>query len=117
MASLTELNAKIEELGRKRQEHDRRHNEGGYGYNPYAADHEQLVAEHSRLTREAEDAAFAAEWTLETFNACRAEWNAEMQKLPKTAKGIAWADIKALEGRLGYTMDDLKRAKAMLGVA
>lgn len=76
------------------------------------------IGRRERPAREAaEKAAFEAEWTVEVFTARRAEWNAEMAKLPKHAKGIKWEDVRALEQRLGYTMEQLKRAKAALGIA
>lgn len=65
----------------------------------------------------AEKDAFAAEWTLDRFNARRAEWNTEFAKLPRSAKGVHISDVRRLEDRLGYTVEALKRAKAMLGVA
>ncbi|CAM5418529.1 hypothetical protein ATER59S_02356 [Aquamicrobium terrae] len=81
----------------------------------------EIVSEISRRERPAkeaaEQAAFAAEWTLEAFTARRAAWNTEVTKLPRTAKGLKFEDVRALEARLGYTMDDLKRAKALLGIA
>lgn len=77
----------------------------------------EISVEIARRERAAKDAAFATEWTAETFAARRAAWNAEVTKLPRDAKGIKWDAIRALEARLGYTMDDLKRAKAMLGIA
>lgn len=76
------------------------------------------IDRRERSAREAaEKAAFAAEWTAEAFAARRAAWNTAVAKLPRDAKGIKFEDIRALEGRLGYTMDDLKRAKATLGIA
>lgn len=61
--------------------------------------------------------AFAGEWTVEVFTARRAIWNAEVVKLPRDAKGVKWEAIRALEAKIGFTMEDLKRAKALLNIA
>lgn len=76
----------------------------------------EIVSEIMRRKQPAKDT-FATAWTAEVFATRRAAWNAESVKLPRSAKGIKFEDLRALEARLGYTMDDLKRAKAMLGVA
>lgn len=55
----------------------------------------------------ARDTAFAAEWTEEVTRARRAAWNAEVAKLPK---GHGPAKIIA---KLGFRMDDLKKAVAL----
>jgi hypothetical protein len=64
-------------------------------------------------TDKSEADAFAAEWTLEVTQARRAAWNAEVDA--SIAKGIKPDGRLAykIEQRLGYTLDDLKRAKAL----
>ena len=71
-------------------------NEGGYGYNPYEAE----------MLRSAE-ASWEAEWTLETTVARRAQWNDFARSL---AGKVAMADVAAAEKRLGFTVENLRRA-------
>lgn len=75
-----------------------------------------LSSEVVRRRQAAEAAQFAAEWTLDVFNARRATWNAEAVKLPRKGNSIDMKHIRALETKLGIKMDDLRRAKALLGV-
>lgn len=61
----------------------------------------------SKAGRDAEEAAaFAAEWTLETTVARRAEWNAALKSMGKAATGAA------LQAKCGFSLITLKRAIA-----
>lgn len=65
---------------------------------------EQAAAKASRDAEEAE--AFAAEWTLETTIARRAEWNTALKAMGKSATGAA------LQAKCGFGLTTLKRAIA-----
>lgn len=56
---------------------------------------------------------FAATWTGEVLAARRAAWNAEVSKLSGKVSNAVVADI---ERKLGYTMQDIARAKTMHGL-
>jgi hypothetical protein len=77
----------------------------------------ELRAELAAMDK-AEAEAFASVWTRETTEARRAAWNAEGRKL-LAAHGnrIPASEIYALRKRLGYGIDEIKRAKALHGIA
>lgn len=76
----------------------------------------EILRREQPIKEAAEAAAFAAEWTLERFSARRDEWNVEFAKLPRSSEGVHISDVRDLEDRLGYTVEALKRAKAMFGL-
>jgi len=86
-------------------------NEGGEGYERI---NERLPALEREFV-EALRAEFAAEWTAETFSARRAAWNAAVKPLVEAGKPVNPAAVRAIEQRLGFSRDDLARAKVMLG--
>ena len=86
---------------------DRFQNEGGEGYS-----HAESMASKnaaSTLAKVAEEMAksFAAEWTPEVTAARRAAWNAEAVKCKTTAQ------VGALQRKLGFGPNDLKKAIAL----
>lgn len=99
-------------------------NEGGEGYSLAAqqADDARRARERANeaafeIEQAAAKAAFAAEWTAEVLATRRAAWNAEMlalstKKIAMTAKVMA-----GVVAKLGYTLSDIKMAKALRGVA
>lgn len=89
--------------------YDRVANEGGEGYSTAEAASESLSNKHWPIIKAAKAALFAATWTPEYFAARKAEWNAAVPTM-KTTK-----DLLAAEKRLGFTHQDLKDAKALLG--
>lgn len=119
LSSLTtvEIKARLSAVADKRKQFIATVCEGQDNGTPFDRDIEDLGAELARRMRLDEEAAFRAEWTVDVFNARRTEWSAEIAKLPRTAKGFRIEDVRALEARLGYTIEDAKRAKAMLGIA
>lgn len=66
----------------------------------------------------AESAKFAAEWTLEVFTARRAEWNAAIAEILKNnGNKVPPREYNALVQRMGYDVEDIKRAKKLHGIA
>jgi hypothetical protein len=97
----------------KQAQIDRVLNEGGEGYS-LAADQ----ADQAAMTAyQAAKAAFAAEWTLEVLAARRAAWNAEMQALIDAGKQLGPATVQPIIKKLGYSLTDIKTAKALHGQA
>ena len=112
-----EIEARLEAVAAKRKSFIAVISEGHDNGTPFDAEISELGRELSSRRAAAKEATFAAEWTVDVFTARRAAWNTEIVKLPKDAKGIKWTAIRELEARLGYTMEDLKRAKALLNIA
>lgn len=111
----SEIETKLNELDVQRKNYIAVQCEGYDHGTPWDQEINYFGSELALRMRAAADAAFAAEWTIETFSARKAAWNTEAAKLPRSAKGVKYTDIRALETRLGYTMDSLMRAKTMLG--
>lgn len=102
------IQAEIEAIRAKDRAYNRIQNEGGEGYErdsvPEALKQEWL---------DAEKAEFAATWTLEVLMARRAAWNdAVARRAPKTSAAVA-----QIQRDMGYTLADIKRAKALHGIA
>lgn len=74
-----------------------------------------LISEIADRELMVKEAASEAEWTLQTFIARRAEWNSEVVKIRADGRTTP-AEREALAKKLGYSFEDLKRAKTMLGV-
>lgn len=90
---------------------DRAVNEGGEGYSQA-----EVQAERDGMAAlRAEAAAFAAEWTAEVVAARRAAWNAEMMALSAKRVTMTPKLMDSIIARLGYSLSDIKRAKALLG--
>lgn len=85
---------------------DRLQNEGGEGYSTYEVESEKNAYKEIELI----EAAFAEEWTPEVFAARRSAWNAGAVNC-KTNR-----EVTDLAKRLGYGLQDLKKAKKLLGV-
>jgi len=83
-------------------------NEGGEGYSTSEAMSEAAYSKHAPLIKAAKDALFAAVYTPEVLAARGAEWNARAASLK------SYAEQAALEKQLGYSLADLKKAKALL---
>jgi len=111
MRAIAEIKAEIKTL----VEYDARinylQNEGCEGYNQR---HPKLRGLYNELEA-AMDAAFAADWTVETTQARRAAWNAEIAKVAKNGK-IDAADVTKIVDRLGYRMEDIVKAKKLHGM-
>lgn len=110
-----EILAEIEAVQQARTSWHRLHSEGyNDGPSPYDSKAESLQVEFS----EANKAEFAAEWTVEVLAARRAEWNDAIRVLAaKHGKTIPVSELVKLCKTLGYTGDQIKRAKQMHGVA
>ena len=88
-------------------------NEGGEGYERNSVP-AALFAELAA----AQDAEFAATWTLPVLTERRAAWNAGMQQITaKHGRMVPANALSALEQRLGYRFADIGRAKRLHGVA
>lgn len=108
----------------KQAQIDRVVNEGGEGYSLAAqqADDARRARERANeaafeVEQAAAKAAFAAEWTVEVLAARRAAWNAEMMDLSARKVGMTSKVMSGVVAKLGYTLSDLKMAKALHGVA
>lgn len=114
--STAELETRLAEVAAKRKAFIATICEGHDNGTPFDAEIEAIGVElGNRISAQKADA-FSAEWTVEVFNARRAAWNAEIVKLPRDAKGVKWEAIRALEAKLGFQMEDLKRAKSLLNL-
>ena len=92
---------------------DRVQNEGAEGFSSYEAAIERLAGEYMPKVSALAAAIFAAEWTAEVTSARRAAWNSEITKMGAKIKLEA---LKALVARLGYSQNDIARAKALHGI-
>jgi len=108
-----ELSAKMDSLAQLRNAAIRASEGHDHGQIEYAIN--AVAAEMVSRKRTADAAAFRAEWTRDVFEARRAAYNAEVSKLPRTSKGIAWTDLRTVEGKLGYGRDALLKAKEIWG--
>lgn len=78
----------------------------------YYAEIERLEAE----IKAEEDAAFAAEWTLEVTTARRADWNAFVRSLMDRNGKIAGRDMTKIytrQGKQGWGVEQIKKAVAL----
>ena len=75
-----------------------------------------LNAELADLRKSADDK-FLAVWTIDELNYRRAAWNAEMDKIRATgAKGLTPIQFAKIQKKLGFTLDDIKKAKKLHGI-
>jgi len=88
---------------------DRVQNEGEEGYNAYETKGEEIALKEQALY----DELFAIEWTAKVTETRRAAWNSEMQKLIAAKKQISAQVLAEITARVGFTMADLKKAKAL----
>lgn len=72
----------------------------------------QLDAERRRESAQEADT-FASVWTAEVLEKRRAEWNSRIKPYVDAGKSISTAELVAIQRDLGYTIDDIKRAKAL----
>lgn len=115
--STAELETRLADVAAKRKAFIATVSEGHDNGSPFDGEISSIGGEIAARKAAAVEDAFATEWTLDVFNARRTAWNAEATKLPRDAKGIRWEAIRALEAKLGFKMEDLKRAKTLLNVA
>lgn len=121
MDHIAEINSKLviakKELAEVQKAHhlyNKIQNEGYSGYNPHEDALAVAVRKCSDLQDELDNAKLAAEWTPEVFAARRAAWADGIAKATKDGK-VAYAEVKALESRLGFTLSQLKLAKELNG--
>lgn len=102
------IEAKLATLTAKIKAHHRNVNEGDMDMST------QWDAEHAALRAElaaARKADYDAEWSAENTAARKVEFNAEIAKIAAKRKPV-WADIAAIQDKVGYRYDDLKAAVA-----
>lgn len=92
---------------------DRVVNEGGEGYSLAVDQRDVKVAREYYSEVERKNAEFAATWTLEVTQARRTAWNAEMQALISAGQQATARTIPPIVKRLGYSFEDIQRAKRM----
>lgn len=113
--SLSEVKEYIKELDKGRRTYNNIMNEGGEGFNPF--DNEPAYERAHDRIKQIQSEEFAKEWTKEKTNERRSMWNSEGAKLPRTPNGmVKISDINALEKRLGFTVEDIKKAKLLHGI-
>ena len=101
---LAALKSRSLELQAAARSHSRNIHEGDTAMRgPYDTEINQIAKQIAKLSTEA----FFEEWTAEETAARRAAWNAKI-----TARGNTRAAAVNLEGELGFTVYDLKRAVA-----
>ena len=111
MRSTNAIAAEIKGLAAKDKSYNRVVNEGGEGY-------ERDSTRELRLEwLEAEKAEFAAAWTLDVLTARRAAWNAEIAVLADRKVVMTARVVLEVVARLGYNLDQIRRAKALHGIA
>ncbi len=110
MRTTAEISADIAKVKAADRAYNRVLNEGGEGYERDSTE----VLEREWLAAQA--AEFAAVWTLETLNARRSAWNAEMLELSAKRVTMTPKLMDSIIARLGYSLTDIKRAKALHGV-
>jgi hypothetical protein len=104
--TLNKLKAERQAAMQKAKNYDRVANEGAEGF----LTAEQVSQKYFDLISAAEDVVFAEKWTLEHLTAERARWNEQV------VNAKSYADIAALEKKLGLTVGDLKKAKQLHGI-
>ena len=112
MRTTTEIQGEIAAIQAKDKAYNRLVNEGGEGYErnsvPEALWSELLAAEA---------ATFAAEWTAQVTAQRLSAWAAGVAALTaKHGKQIPHAAVRGLEISSGYTLADLRKAKALHGI-
>lgn len=101
---------------RKLRAYDRVVNEGGEGFSSAEAASQRVYEEFGPQLNAINKELFAREWTLEVFNGRRAAWNAEVKVWVDAKRNPSTKDLLALQDRLGYSLGDMRAAKALLGV-
>lgn len=112
MRTTREIQAEITKIRAADKRYNQVVNEGGEGYERDSVS-DALRAEYLA----AEQAEFAATWTAEITAARRAAWNAGVAKLTaEHGNSVMGHHVRALADSLGYTLADIKRAKALHGL-
>lgn len=114
-ADIAKLDAENEEWQKqikRAKKVDRVQNEGGGGYSHGDALADERGREYIRRRGELDKELFAAEWTRDVTEKRRAAWNAEVSKL----KSPTVSAVGAIQRKLGYGPDAIKRAKALHGI-
>jgi hypothetical protein len=107
MRTTTQIAADIKAAAARDSDYNRVMNEGGEGYERDTT--AALRAEYMA----SEKAEFAAVWTLDTTQARRAAWKTEMQALAAAKQPATAKTIGPIVKRLGYSLGDIQRAKAL----
>lgn len=109
---LEEAKAYYKELQDARKRYDQVMNEGGEGFNPFDKD-ERFNKVSSRIQK-LEDEKFLKDWPKDVLEERRRLWNEESAKLARTPDGkVKVDDVRELEKRLGFSLNDAKRAKQL----
>ena len=114
--NIAQLNAKLDQVEEDRDSemnsiksltsYDSLINEGGDGYSHYEQVSESIYNKYQPIISALKLEIFKAEWTADVIDARKAQWNSEVMKLDaRTVSSIA-----KLSERLGYTLNDLKKA-------
>ena len=85
----------LNEIERRRINYNNVNNEGGEGYNPYDAIYEAEALRIAALPR----------WSKEETQAKRVAWNNDIRSY---GAGITFAQVRALEVKHGFMLNDLK---------
>lgn len=111
MTRLETIQAEMTTLLKQDREYNQGVNEGGEGYERVNPKIEELrIAATAELEKE-----FAAEWTLDVLTARRAAWNAGI-RAAATKNGVSTGAVVALAKKLGYSGEDVAKAKKLHGI-
>ena len=108
LRSSAEILAEIKALQAKDRAYNRLQNEGGEGYERDSVS-DELVKE----CIDAQEREFNALWTKEYWETARTVWNNELRTNPPVA--LYGHALLKLEKATGYTLADMKKAKAIYG--
>ena len=111
---LAALEAEQAEKVKRLPAYDKAVNEGGGGYSHKDVIDEEYGEKKEPIIQQIRALEFAAEWTMEVFEERKAAYNAAIQKLPAFPKPKV-RDVANCEKELGFSRDELLRAKNMLG--
>lgn len=121
MRSTKEIENDIKDIESKNHNYLEEHYEDGYAYNHpedeilnLMKEYEQALSFEVKEAVKKEEDAFKKEWTKSVYMARRKEWNEAIYAISAKNKGyVPINELMALEWKMGFTNQDIKKAKAM----
>ena len=121
MAKLEKLKKDLEALYAEHAEkvnnlpaYDALINEGAGGYSHKDAIDQEYGEKQVEIIRQIRAEEFRLEWTMEVFEDRKSAYNTAIQALPNFPKAKV-KDVADMEMQLGFSRDELLRAKKLLG--
>jgi len=112
-----EVAAEFHEEKAKAEKMAKFQNESGEGYHFESPRMGELSTELRTAMKREKEEAFAAEWTTETTNKRREAFNAAIKAAPLKNGKIEIATLIKIQQKLGYTLEDIKKAKAINNIS